>query len=159
MNKLKEILLVEDDKNDIELTLAALEESNLANKVHVVQDGEEAIDYLFKRGEYKKLPPKNPAVILLDLKMPRVDGLEVLRQIRSNDELKFIPTVILTSSSQEKDIIENYKLGINAYVIKPVDFQQFIYAIKKLSVFWAILNEPPPGSVERTNKNIPGKEN
>jgi CheY-like chemotaxis protein len=151
MKKLRQILLVEDDKNDIELTLNALSEYNLANRVVVLKDGEEALDYLFRRGEYEKLSSEKPAVILLDLKMPKVDGLEVLRQVRSSDELKFIPTVILTSSREEKDIIESYKLGVNAYVVKPVDFRQFVDAVKKLGMFWALFNEPPPDCIKKTN--------
>ncbi|MBN2039314.1 MAG: response regulator [Spirochaetes bacterium] len=151
MDEIKEILLVEDDSNDVELTLTALSEYNLSNNIKVVRDGEEALDYLFKEGKYDNLMPGNPAVILLDLNMPKIGGLEVLRRVRTDDKLKFIPIVILTSSREEKDIVESYKLGVNAYVVKPVDFQQFIEAIKKLGMFWALFNEPPPGSIHKTH--------
>lgn len=153
MKEIKEILLAEDDVNDVELTLRALQEYNLSNSVQVVHNGEEAIDYLHRRGSFRSVPPGNPAVILLDLKMPKVDGLEVLRHIKSDENLKYIPTVILTSSREENDIIESYKLGVNAYVVKPVDFQQFISAVKKLGMFWALFNEPPPGCVKNSTKS------
>jgi CheY-like chemotaxis protein len=146
---LKRILLVEDSLSDIELTLTALEEQNLANEVVSVNDGEEALDYLYKRGRFKQRPDGNPACVLLDLKMPKVDGLEVLRQMKSDPDLKLIPVIMLTSSREERDLIESYKLGVNAYVVKPVDFHEFLDAIKNLGVFWAILNEPPPGSIEK----------
>ncbi len=149
MVDLKRILLVEDDDNDIGLTLKAMEENNLANEVVVTHDGEEGLDYLYRRGDYKLRIPGNPAVILLDLKMPKVDGIEVLRQIKNDEKLKMIPVVILTSSNEEKDIVESYKLGVNAYVVKPVGFQEFLYAVKELGVFWALLNEPPPGSIKK----------
>lgn len=144
MNKLAPILLVEDDPNDVELTLTALTENNLANKVVSVRDGEEALDYLYQRGKYGARPEANPIVILLDLKMPKVDGLEVLRQIKADEKMKLIPVVILTSSSMDKDLVESYKLGANAYVVKPVDFYNFIEAVKKVGVFWALINEAPP---------------
>ena len=153
MDELKRILLVEDEINDVELTLSALSEHNLANDVLVTRDGEEALDFLFRRGEFEDLPPGNPAVILLDLKMPKVDGLEVLRQIRANQNLKLIPVIILTSSREEQDIIDSYELGVNAYVVKPVDFHQFIDAVKELGLFWALFNEPPPGCVKRRSEN------
>jgi CheY-like chemotaxis protein len=146
---LKRILLVEDDPRDVELTLTALSESNLANDVFVVGDGAEALDFLFTRGKFENRPNGNPAVILLDLKLPKVNGLEVLRQIRGNETTKMIPVVIITSSKEEKDLIEGYRLGTNAYVQKPIDFHQFIDAIKNLGIFWAIINEPPPGSVKK----------
>jgi CheY-like chemotaxis protein len=149
LNKLGRILMVEDDPKDVELTLTALEEYNLANEVIVTRDGEQALDYLFCRGEYKTRPSGNPAVMLLDLKLPKVDGLEVLKQIRSDGELKLIPVVVLTSSKEEKDMVASYKLGVNAYVVKPVDFHDFVNAIKELGVFWAVINEPPPGSVRK----------
>lgn len=152
MEELKEILLAEDDKNDIELTLTALKEYNLSNCVQIVRDGEEALDYLYKRKQYKNLPSGNPTLILLDLKMPRINGLEVLRQIKNDNKLKLIPTVVLTSSNEEKDIIESYRHGVNAYVVKPVNFQLFIDAVKKLGLFWALFNEPPPGCVKKTQK-------
>jgi CheY-like chemotaxis protein len=149
MNKLGRILMVEDDPKDVELTLTALEEYNLANEVIVTRDGEQALDYLYCRGEYKTRSNGNPAVMLLDLKLPKVDGLEVLKQIKSDGELRMIPVVVLTSSKEEKDMVASYKLGVNAYVVKPVDFHEFVNAIKELGVFWAVINEPPPGSVRK----------
>jgi CheY-like chemotaxis protein len=149
INKLGRILMVEDDPKDVELTLTALEEYNLANEVIVTGDGEQALDYLYCRGKYKTRSSGNPAVLLLDLKLPKVDGLEVLKQIRSDGELKLIPVVVLTSSKEEKDMVASYKLGVNAYVVKPVDFHDFVNAIKELGVFWAVINEPPPGSVRK----------
>ena len=151
MNELGRILIVEDDPKDVELTLTALEEYNLANEVVVTRDGEEALDYLYCRGNFKLRSSDNPAVLLLDLKLPKVDGLEVLQQIKSDDKLKFIPVVVLTSSREEKDLIASYKLGVNGYVVKPVDFHEFVNAIKELGVFWAVINEPPPGSVRKSN--------
>ena len=148
-NKLGRILLVEDDPKDVELTLTALEEYNLVNEVIVARDGEEALDYLYCRGEYKTRPSDNPAVMLLDLKLPKVDGLEVLKQIKSDGTLRMIPIVVLTSSREEKDMVASYKLGVNAYVVKPVDFHEFVNAIKELGVFWAVINEPPPGSARK----------
>ena len=148
-NKLGRILMVEDDPKDVELTLTALEEYNLANEVIVTRDGEQALDYLYCRGEYKTRSNGNPAVMLLDLKLPKVDGLEVLKQIKSDGELRMIPVVVLTSSKEEKDMVASYKLGVNAYVVKPVDFHEFVNAIKELGVFWAVINEPPPGSVRK----------
>ena len=138
--------MVEDDPKDVELTLTAFEDTNLANEVVVVRDGEEALQYLNCRDKYADRSSGNPAVMLLDLKLPKVDGLEVLRQVKSNDALKLIPVVVLTSSHEEKDLIASYKLGVNAYVVKPVDFHQFVHAIKELGVFWAVINAPPPGS-------------
>jgi CheY-like chemotaxis protein len=149
MNKLGRILMVEDDPKDVELTLTALEEYNLANEVVVTRDGEQALDYLYRRGEYKTRSNGSPAVMLLDLKLPKVDGLEVLKQIKSDGALRMIPVVVLTSSKEEKDMVASYKLGVNAYVVKPVDFHEFVNAIKELGVFWAIVNEPPPGSVRK----------
>jgi DNA-binding response OmpR family regulator len=149
MNKLGRILMVEDDPKDVDLTLTALEEYNLANEVIVTRDGEQALDYLYCRGEYKTRSSSNPAVMLLDLKLPKVDGLEVLKQIKSDGELRMIPVVVLTSSKEEKDMVASYKLGVNAYVVKPVDFHEFVNAIKELGVFWAVINEPPPGSVRK----------
>jgi CheY-like chemotaxis protein len=149
MNKLGRILMVEDDPKDVELTLTALEEYNLANEVIVTRDGEQALDYLYCRGEYKMRSNGNPAVMLLDLKLPKVDGLEVLKQIKSDGELRLIPIVVLTSSKEEKDMVASYKIGVNAYVVKPVDFHEFVNAIKELGVFWAVINEPPPGSVRK----------
>ena len=148
-NNLGRILMVEDDPKDVELTLTALEEYNLANEVAVTRDGEEALNYLYHRGEFKTRPDGDPAVILLDLKLPKVDGLEVLKQLKSDGKLRMIPVVVLTSSKEEKDMVASYKLGVNAYVVKPVDFHEFVNAIKELGVFWAIINEPPPGSVRK----------
>ena len=149
MNRLGRILMVEDDPKDVELTLTALEDYNLANEVIVTCDGAQALDYLYCRGEYKTRSRGNPAVMLLDLKLPKVDGLEVLKQIKSDDELKMVPVVVLTSSKEEKDMVASYRLGVNAYVVKPVDFHEFVNAIKELGVFWAVINEPPPGSVRK----------
>jgi CheY-like chemotaxis protein len=149
MDELGRILIVEDDPKDVELTLTALEEYNLANEVVVTRDGEEALDYLYRRGSFKMRTGDNPAVLLLDLKLPKVDGLEVLQQIRSDEKLKMIPVVVLTSSREEKDLVTSYKLGVNGYVVKPVDFHEFVNAIKELGIFWAIINEPPPGSVRK----------
>ncbi len=143
MKYLKRILLAEDNPNDIEMTLNALSKYNLANEVVVVRDGAEALDYLYRRGDYKLRVEGNPAVILIDIKMPKVDGLEVLKQVKTDDKLKNIPVVILTSSKEECDIVESYRLGTNAYVVKPVDFKDFVEAIKLLGSFWAILNEAP----------------
>ena len=149
MNKLGRILLVEDDARDVELTLTALEEYNLANEVVVARDGEEALEYLYSRGKFKTRSGDNPSVMLLDLKLPKVDGLEVLKQIKSEEKLRMIPVVVLTSSKEEKDMVASYRLGVNAYVVKPVDFHEFVNAIKELGVFWAVINEPPPGSVRK----------
>jgi len=149
MNKIGRILMVEDDAKDVELTLTALEEYNLANEVVVTHDGEQALDYLYCRGEYKTRSRDNPAVMLLDLKLPKVDGLEVLKQIKADERLRIIPIVVLTSSKEEKDMVASYKLGVNAYVVKPLDFHEFANAIKELGVFWAIINEAPPGSVRK----------
>jgi CheY-like chemotaxis protein len=149
MNKLGRILLVEDDPKDVELTLTALEEYNLANEVIVARDGEEALDYLYCRGKFKTRAGDNPAVMLLDLKLPKVDGLEVLKQAKSDEKLRMIPVVVLTSSKEEKDMVASYRLGVNAYVVKPVDFHEFVNAIKELGAFWAVINEPPPGSVRK----------
>ena len=148
-NNLGRILMVEDDPKDVELTLTALEEYNLANEVVVTRDGEEALNYLYHRGEFKTRPDGDPAVILLDLKLPKVDGLEVLKQLKSDGKMRMIPVVVLTSSKEEKDMVASYKLGVNAYVVKPVDFHEFVNAIKELGVFWAIINEPPPGSLRK----------
>jgi CheY-like chemotaxis protein len=149
MIKLKRILLVEDNPNDAELTMEALAEHNLANDVEWVHDGEEALDFLFCRGKYEGERCKDLAVILLDLKLPKVDGLEVLRSIKTDERLKLIPVVVLTSSREERDLIESYKLGVNAYVVKPVDFNEFMHAVEKLGVFWAIINEPPPLRIKK----------
>jgi len=141
--KLKTILLADDNQNDIDLTVLALTESKLANDIQVVNDGVEVLDYLRLQGKFKGRTPGNPIVILLDLKMPRMDGIEVLKDIKSDPDLKTIPVVMVTSSREESDLVQSYKLGVNAYVVKPVDFDQFIYAIKQLGTFWAVLNELP----------------
>jgi CheY-like chemotaxis protein len=149
MNEFGRILIVEDDPRDVELTLSALAEYNLANEVVITRDGKEALDYLYCRGEFSARSGDNPAVLLLDLKLPKVDGLEVLEQIKSDERLKVIPVVILTSSREENDMVSSYKLGVNAYVVKPVDFHEFINAVKELGVFWALINESPPGSIQK----------
>ena len=146
MNPLRTLLLVEDNPNDVELTLTALKEAHLANEVVVANDGEQALDFLYRRGKYAGRTTPQPGVILLDLKMPKVDGHEVLRHIRSDPELRLVPVVVLTSSREERDLYESYDNGANSYVVKPVDFEEFITAISKLGVFWALLNEPPPPS-------------
>ena len=143
MIALKKILLVEDNPNDIELTLEALGEQNLANRVLVFNDGVEVIEYLSYEREYKDREKENPAVILLDIKMPRMDGIEVLQEIKSNPDLKTIPVVMLTSSREEPDLKRCYELGVNAYVVKPVNFKDFFDAVKNLGIFWAVLNELP----------------
>lgn len=141
------IILAEDDPLGVELTLAALAESGLADDVLTVGDGEELLDCLLRRGRYAALPKGNPAVILLDLKMPRVDGLEALRHIRAETQLAHIPVVMLTSSREEGDLSQAYRLGASAYVVKPVDFSEFTRAVKHLGLFWALFNEPPPGTI------------
>lgn len=152
MSDLKRILLVEDDPKDVELTLTGLAEYHLANEVVVARDGEEALDYLYRRGSHQKRANGNPAVMLLDLKLPKVNGFEVLQQIRADESLTMMPVVVLTSSHEERDLVQSYKLGVNAYVVKPVDFHQFVNAVKELGAFWAIINEPPPGSVKKPNE-------
>ncbi len=148
MADIQRILMAEDSANDIELTLSALDEHHLANHVDVARDGEQALDYLYRRGAYAERPPGNPAVLLLDLKMPKVDGLEVLRQVKSDPALKTIPVVMLTSSREEGDVLRSYELGVNAYVVKPVAFADFMDAVRQLGGFWALINEPPrAGSV------------
>jgi len=144
MAKIRTILLAEDNPKDVELTLEAMADNNLANQVVVVKDGVEVLEYLRSEGAYKLRKAGNPAVILLDIKMPRMDGIEVLRFIRSDTALKKIPVVVLTSSSEEQDLITTYELGVNAYIVKPVDFKQFIDAVKQIGSFWAVLNELPP---------------
>jgi CheY-like chemotaxis protein len=148
MEKLGRILIVEDDPRDVELTLTALEDYKLANEVVVCRDGQEALDYLHSRGKFSGRVNENPAVMLLDLKLPKVDGLEVLQRIKSDERLRMIPVVVLTSSHEEKDMMRSYKLGVNAYVVKPVDFHEFVNAVKELGAFWAVINQPPPGSMK-----------
>jgi CheY-like chemotaxis protein len=149
MNSLKVILMAEDSPQDIELTLAAFEEHKIANRVEVVRDGQEAIDYLFRRGKFADRTPGNRALVLLDLKMPKVDGLEALAIIKSDEQLRSIPVVMLTSSREEVDVVRSYALGVNAYVVKPVDFQAFTEAVKEIGAFWAVLNETPPPNISR----------
>ena len=141
---IKNILLVEDDSKDVELTLAALEENHLANRIVVLENGEEALDYLYERGKFEERSGGNPIVVLLDNKMPKVNGLEVLKTIKADEKLKLIPVVVLTSSRETPDLVEFYKHGVNAYVVKPVDFAEFMNVIKHLGIFWAAINEPPP---------------
>lgn len=141
--EVKTILLAEDNLNDIELTLSALEDLNIANKVVVVHDGVEALEYLRREGKYKDRSVENPGVVLLDIKMPRMDGIEVLKVIRLDPSLKKIPVVMLTSSREENDLARTYEMGVNAYVVKPVDFNQFVDAVKRLGIFWALVNEVP----------------
>lgn len=139
-----EILLVEDNPDDVELTLRGLKKHNLTNTVHVVMDGAEALDYIFCSGQYADRNINNtPKLILLDLKLPKVDGLEVLRKVKSDERTKVIPVVVLTSSKEEKDIIESYRLGVNSYLTKPVDFDKFIQSVQDLGLYWLLLNEPP----------------
>lgn len=144
---IKRILLVEDNANDIELILTGLAENNLANEVIVVRDGEEALDYLFRRGIFRLRREGHPILVMLDLKLPKIDGLEVLAQMKSTPDLRPIPVVILTASREESDLISSYNLGVNGYVIKPLDFHEFVDAIKSLGLFWAVVNQPPPGSL------------
>lgn len=143
MLKLKKILLVDDNPNDVELTLEALSEENLGNRVIIANDGVEAMEYLLYQGKFHQREQETPAVILLDIKMPRMDGMEVLQQIKGNEELKIIPVVMLTSSREEPDLKKCYELGVNAYVVKPVNFKDFFDAVKQLGIFWALLNELP----------------
>ncbi|HEY7545575.1 MAG TPA: response regulator [Blastocatellia bacterium] len=143
----KRILVAEDSPNDVELMLTALAEHNLANEVVVARDGVEALDYLYRRGRFDQRASGNPLVIFLDLKMPRMDGLEALRHIKSDADLKMIPVVVLTSSAEERDVVESYNLGVNAYVVKPVVFDNFMEVVKQLGLFWVLINEPPPGTV------------
>lgn len=152
---LKPILLVEDNPKDLELTLVALGRTNLANEVVTVRDGVEALDYLMRRDSWSERDPGNPAVVLLDIKLPRLDGIQVLETMRNDSRLKNVPVVMLTSSREEQDLLQSYRLGVNAYVIKPVGFQDFIEAIKTLGIFWAVFNEPPPGSVKPHSKDAP----
>lgn len=139
-----EILLVEDNPNDVELTLRALKEHNLANHIVVVTDGEEALDFIFARGAFSNRKVENgPKVIILDLKLPKVDGLEVLRAVKGDARTNVIPVVVMTSSKEESDIVTSYRLGVNSYIVKPVDFDKFIAAVKNLGLYWLLLNQPP----------------
>ena len=140
-----EILLVEDNPSDVELTLHALRHNNLANRIHVVRDGEEALDFVFCRGPYAQRSfAQPPRLVLLDIKLPKVDGMEVLRQLKGDVRTKAIPVVILTSSKEEKDLVNGYHLGVNSYVVKPVDFEQFVRLVAELGLYWLLLNQPPP---------------
>ena len=141
--KPKKILLVDDSHRDIEMTLNALQQNNLANEIVTLRDGAEALDYMYRRGEFATRTDADPAVILLDLKMPRVDGLEVLHQLKADPRFKVIPVVVMTSSREDQDLAKCYALGVNAYVVKPLTFQEFIEAVRSLGAFWAVLNEPP----------------
>ncbi|HAZ46317.1 MAG TPA: two-component system response regulator [Cyanobacteria bacterium UBA11369] len=151
--ELKRILLVEDSLNDIELILTSLAENNLGNEVVVVRDGEEALDYIYRRGVFRLRREGNPVVVMLDLKLPKVDGFEVLGRLKSDPNLRMIPVVVLTSSREERDLARCYELGTNAYVVKPIDFHEFVDVIKNLGLFWAIINEPPPGSMPSPRNN------
>ena len=153
--ELKRILLVDDSSRDIELTLDALAQDNLANEVVALRDGVEVLDYLYRRGPYAGRTAGNPALVLLDLKMPKVDGIEVLRQIKSAPQLKMIPVVVMTSSREEQDLVKSYELGVNAYIVKPVQFPEFVEAVKLVGAFWAVVNEPPPGSVRPIRPKTP----
>lgn len=150
MASLRRILLVEDSERDAELTLEALAENKLANEVVIARDGAEALDFLYQKGKFSGQSKELPLLVLLDLKLPKLDGLEVLRRIKSDPQLKMVPVVMVTSSREEKDLIESYRLGVNAYVVKPVDFEQFTEAVRQLSVFWAVINEPPPRQVAKS---------
>jgi len=152
MSDVKRILYVEDSVEDVELTLSALEERGLVNEVVVARDGVEAVEYLERRGRFAAEPAGDPAVVLLDIKMPRMDGLDLLRWIRAQPRLRALPVVMLTSSREERDIVESYQLGVNAYVVKPVAFDEFMQAVRALGLFWAILNEPPPGTALRRER-------
>ncbi len=144
MPDLRPILLVEDSPRDLELTLVALAKCQLANDIVVTRDGAEALDYLYRRNSFSNRDPGDPAVVLLDLKLPKIDGLEVLEKIKNDKGLKHVPVVMLTSSREERDVLRSYEIGVNAFVVKPVDFNAFFEAIQDLGMFWAVLNEPPP---------------
>lgn len=154
MNTLKRILLVDDSPRDTELALDALEGYNLTNEVVALRDGAEALDYLYRRGAFADRPEGHPAVVLLDLKMPKVDGIEVLRKVKSDPDLRTIPIVVMTSSREEQDLLKSYELGVNAYVVKPVNFHEFIEAVRKVGGFWAVLNEAPPRSAPRAEGRV-----
>jgi CheY-like chemotaxis protein len=150
LNLLKRILLVEDSVNDIKLTTAALRAAGLANEIVVCRDGVEALDYLYRRGEFKdRADSTPPAVVLLDLKMPRMDGLDVLEKVRADEQFKTLPIVMITSSAEEQDMIRSYNLGVNGYVVKPVTHDEFLNAIREVGLFWAVVNQPPPQLLSR----------
>ena len=138
-----DILLVEDNPNDVELATRALRKAKLANPIFVVSDGAQALDFLFRTGAFAGRPPHTPKVVLLDLKLPKVDGLEVLRRLKGDERTRMIPVVVLTSSREESDVVESYKLGVNSYIVKPVDFEQFLTAVERLGLYWLLLNESP----------------
>lgn len=150
--ELKRILLAEDSRNDVELILSALADNNLANEVIVVRDGREALDYLYRQGMFRLRMIGHPAVVLLDIKMPKVSGLEVLQILRADPQFRHVPVVMLTSSREERDVIKGYELGANAYVVKPLDFQEFIRVVKTLGLFWAVVNQPPPSITSITTE-------
>ena len=158
--ELKRILLVEDSVNDVELILTSLAENHLGNEVIVVRDGEEALDYLYRRGMYRLRREGNPVVVLLDLKLPKIDGIEVLAKLKADEVLRTVPVVILTSSREEQDLTRCYELGTNAYVVKPIDYHEFVAAIRGLGLFWAIINEPPPGVIPpfSSSRGLAGEE-
>ncbi len=156
MRRQKDILLVEDNANDAELMMAALRMHNLADRVVLVRDGAEALDYLFCRGTYGTREPSLPSVVLLDIKMPRLDGTAVLRRMRAEDRMKALPVVMLTSSREESDLKRCYELGANAYVVKPVDFKHFAETVRQLGIFWALINEPPPAPATAPSGAAPG---
>jgi CheY-like chemotaxis protein len=147
MNSDIEILLVDDSPSDVELTIRELRKHRLANQIQVAEDGEEALDFLFRRGRFSNVHGEQPKVILLDIRLPKVDGLEVLQAVRSHEETRAIPVVILTSSKEQQDLIESYKLGVNAYIQKPVDFEQFRKVIREIGMFWLLVNKPLPAAV------------
>jgi len=147
METFKRILLVEDDPKDVELTINALSEYCVANEIAIARDGEEALDFLYRRGTFASRLEGNPVVILLDLKMPKLDGIQVLRHLKTDEQMRCIPVVVLTSSREDRDLVECYKLGVNAYVVKPIRFTEFVEAVRQLGIFWALINEAPPSSV------------
>ena len=147
METFKRILLVEDDPKDVELTINALSEHCVANEIAIARDGEEALDFLYRRGTFASRLEGNPVVILLDLKLPKLDGIQVLRHLKTDEQMRCIPVVVLTSSREDRDLVECYKLGVNAYVVKPIRFTEFVEAVRQLGIFWALINEAPPSSV------------
>ena len=149
METFKRILLVEDDSKDVELTINALSEYCVANEIAIARDGEEALDFLYRRGTFASRLEGNPVVILLDLKMPKLDGIQVLRHLKTDEQMHCIPVVVLTSSREDRDLVECYKLGVNAYVVKPIRFAEFVEAVRQLGIFWALINEAPPSSVKK----------
>ncbi|HSK99872.1 MAG TPA: response regulator [Rubrobacteraceae bacterium] len=149
MTRSSKILLVEDDPNDVELTLSALTRNRLSCEIAVVRDGQEALDYLLRQGDYASREEVNPPVVLLDLKLPKVSGIEVLERVKTDPYLRTVPVVVLTSSREERDVLRSYDLGTNAYVVKPVDFQDFSEAVKQLGLFWTVINQAPPDNIGR----------